>query len=211
MPLEENQLRAHAPGQLGTARLYQDITLQGTPLRILSERITVHGNPYTVQVAAPMHEMEEALSRLRWMLLFSVPLLLAVATVGGYWLSRRALKPVDKVTEAARSISIDKLSERLSVPETGDELERLSRTLNDMLSHLQESVERMTQFTADASHELRAPTALIRTTAEIALRKERPAEDYGRHSVTCSQNQSECRILLIACSCWPGLTLAQMS
>ena len=88
------------------------------------------------------------------------------------------LSPVDKVSEAARTISIESLAARLPVPETGDEIERLSRTFNDLLARLQGSVERMTQFTADASHELRAPTTLIRTTAEMALRRLRSVDEY---------------------------------
>ena len=185
VPLEENQLPARRPGELDGSHVYEDVTLQGTPLRILSEAITVDGRPYTVQVAAPMHEIKEALQRLRWMLLLSVPLLLTVATLGGYWISRRALSPVDKVTEAARTISIENLAAQLPVPETGDELERLSRTFNDLLARLQRSVqdmtkftERMTQFTADASHELRVPTTLIRTTAELSLRRVRSVDEY---------------------------------
>jgi heavy metal sensor kinase len=178
VPLEENQLPGRRPIELAGSRVYEDLTLQGTPLRILSETITVHGKPYTVQVAAPVHEIEEALERLRWMLLLSMPLLLVVATVGGFWISRRALSPVDRVTEAARTISIESLAARLPVPETGDEIERLSRTFNELLARLQGSVERMTQFTADASHELRAPTTLIRTTAELSLRRVRSVEEY---------------------------------
>jgi heavy metal sensor kinase len=178
VPLEENQLPARRPADLGASCIYEDLSVQGTPLRILSEVITVHGNPYTVQVAAPMHEIEEALERLRWMLLLSMPLLLGAATLGGYWISRRALSPVADVTETARSISIENLAARLPVPDTGDELERLSRTFNDLLARLQQSVDRMTQFTADASHELRAPTTLIRTTAELALRRVRSVDEY---------------------------------
>ena len=190
VPLEENQLSARRPIELAGARLYEDLTLQGSPLRILSESISVHGRPYTVQVAAPMHEIEEALERLRWMLLLSMPLLLLAATVGGYWISRRALSPVDKVSEAARTISIESLAARLPVPETGDEIERLSRTFNDLLARLQGSVERMTQFTADASHELRAPTTLIRTTAEMALRRLRSVDEY-QHALGQVLTESE--------------------
>jgi signal transduction histidine kinase len=64
------------------------------------------------------------------------------------------------------------------VPETGDELQRLSETLNGMLGRLNDSVRRMTQFTADASHELRAPVALIRTTAEFTLGRRRDPDEY---------------------------------
>jgi signal transduction histidine kinase len=104
---------------------------------------------------------------------------LAAASVGGYWISRRALSPVDEISQAAQRISIENLAERLQVPQTGDQLQRLSQTLNDMLSRLEASVRRITQFTADASHELRAPVSLIRTTAEVAVLKEdRPAKEY---------------------------------
>jgi heavy metal sensor kinase len=85
---------------------------------------------------------------------------------------------VDAITLAARSIGIENLSQRLEVPATGDELQRLSETWNGMLARLESAVARLSQFTADASHELRTPIALIRTTAELALRRERPAETY---------------------------------
>jgi heavy metal sensor kinase len=104
---------------------------------------------------------------------------LIAASAGGYWISRRALAPVDEISRAAQRISIENLTDRLQVPRTGDQLQRLSETLNAMLSRLEASVRRMTQFTADASHELRAPVSLIRTTAEVAvLKRDRPAHEY---------------------------------
>jgi heavy metal sensor kinase len=113
------------------------------------------------------------------MLLLAAPLLLILATVGGYWLSSRALAPVDGISKAAQRISIENLDDRLNVPETGDQLQRLSETLNAMLSRLAMSVRQMKQFTADASHELRAPVSLIRTTAEVAVQKrDRSASEY---------------------------------
>src|SRR5262249_37582050 len=126
----------------------------------------------------PLGEILLALRRFQWTLLLSIPLLLAIASGAGFWVSRRALEPVDRITRAARSISIQNLSDRLEVPSTSDELARLSETLNEMLARLDSAVHRMMQFTADASHELRAPIALIRTTAELSLRKERSAADY---------------------------------
>jgi heavy metal sensor kinase len=111
--------------------------------------------------------------------LFAAPLLLLAASAGGYWLSTRALAPVDEISRAAQRISIENLAERLPVTQTGDQLQRLSETLNAMFSRLEASVRRITQFTADASHELRAPVSLIRTTAEIAIqKKDRTAEEY---------------------------------
>jgi heavy metal sensor kinase len=100
------------------------------------------------------------------------------ASAGGYWLSRRALSPVDEITGAARSIGPENLSTRLPVPRTGDELQRLSETWNEMLERLDSAVDRIQRFTADASHELRTPVSVIRTTAELALRRERNPEQY---------------------------------
>jgi signal transduction histidine kinase len=112
-----------------------------------------------------------------------VPLLLIGAGFGGYLISRRALKPVDQITTAAESISISSLSGRLEVPKTSDELQRLTETLNRMLTRLDTSVQRMSQFTADASHELRAPISLIRTTAELAVQDSRTNSEYREDMV----------------------------
>lgn len=167
--LENSQVSIRRPDQLGPSLVFEDLTVQDTPVRFASRRVVVNDQPYTIQVAAPMNEFYEALHRFRVMLWLALPPLLIAAAVGGYWISRRALRPVDRITEAAESISISSLADRLEVPNTADELQRLSETLNRMLARLNSSVQRMSQFTADASHELRAPVSLIRTTAELAV------------------------------------------
>jgi signal transduction histidine kinase len=114
----------------------------------------------------------------RRLLLWMIPGVLIVACLGGYWLSSRALRPVDEITSVARSIGVQNLTQRIAVPQTGDELERMAQTWNDVLERLDIAVKRIRQFTSDASHELRTPLALIRATAELALRRERDAEGY---------------------------------
>jgi heavy metal sensor kinase len=131
-----------------------------------------------VQLAYPLDDFYEALARFRRVLFLSSPLLLLLASAGGYWLSRRALAPVDQIIREARSIGAQNLSSRLVVPHTRDELQRLSETLNGMLARLEQAFRRITQFTADASHELRTPVALMRTRAEITLRRPRSEEEY---------------------------------
>ena len=104
--------------------------------------------------------------------------MLLIAAGVGYWMSRRALAPVDALVRTARAVSGTNLSTRLEKLHTGDELQRLSDTLNEMLDRIEASVSRITQFTADASHELRTPVSLIRTEAELSLRRARSQNEY---------------------------------
>ena len=157
---------------------YYNMEIKSLPLRILASEVHLGGQTYVVQVAAPMDDFYDALDHFKWVLLLFSPFLLVLASAGGYWMSRRALTPFDEITRAARNINSRNLSSRLTVPQTGDELQRLSETLNGMLERLDAAFKRITQFTADASHELRTPVALMRTTAELSLRKARSESEY---------------------------------
>ncbi len=150
----------------------------GVSVRLRSITVAAHGQTYAVQIGEVMDEYFEAIGRFQKKLLIGIPLLLAIATIGGYWISGRALRPVDKITRAAQQINPQDLSARVEVPRSGDELQRLAVTLNAMLQRIESAFVRVTQFTADASHELRTPIALVRTRAEITLRKERSPSVY---------------------------------
>ncbi len=166
------------PLSLGKEGTVETVHVQGVPWRMFTTVATVAGRPYRIQVATSIENYVEALHRFGWTMVLLVPLLLALASAGGYWMSRRALMPVDRITSTARSISGNNLSSRLDVPQTGDELQRLSETLNSMLDRLETAFRDVTQFTADASHELRTPVAIVRTRTELALRKPRAEADY---------------------------------
>ena len=148
------------------------------PLRILNGQLRIADKAYDVQIGAPMDDFYDAVNRFRLVLLFSVPVLVVVASAGGYWLSRKAVAPVGEIARAAQSISEHELSKRLPILKTGDELQSLSETLNEMFGRLERAFKRVTQFTADASHELRTPIALMRTRTEVALRKQRSEAEY---------------------------------
>jgi heavy metal sensor kinase len=152
----------------------------GRSFRVRAVRMDYGGRPYDVLMAGPLDEVRAEMRAFRNLLLLMIPGVLAAACLGGYWISRRALAPVDEITRVAKSISVQNLSERLSVPQTGDELQRMSETWNEVLERLDTAVKRIRQFTADASHELRTPVALIRATAELALRREREPEEYRK-------------------------------
>jgi heavy metal sensor kinase len=139
------------------------------PYWVLARNFTLEGQPLILAAAAPEAGNLLVLQSFLRGLLASVPVLLLLSSAAGYWVSRRALQPVDRIAAAARSITIRNISERLPVVETGDELQRLAETCNAMLERLEASVNQIKRFTADASHELRGPLSFVRTVAEIAL------------------------------------------
>ena len=128
-------------------------------------------------MADPQVKFYNLLSEFNSVLFIALPFALALAALGGYWLSSRALRPVDQIIHEARSMDPANLAARLSVPASGDELQRLSETLNQMLGRVEQSLRQVRQFTADASHELRAPLTLISTAAQFALRRERSPDE----------------------------------
>ncbi|HWW15273.1 MAG TPA: ATP-binding protein [Candidatus Dormibacteraeota bacterium] len=174
---EEHSLPPLTPDDLDRP-LYQNRKLGHERFRLLSKQIEVNGRVFIVRIGHPMHEETETLDAFRGYLLWFAPLLLLAASAGGYWLSRRALAPVDALARTARTISGHNLSSRLEPLHTGDELQRLSDTLNEMLARIESAFLRITEFTADASHELRTPIALIHTEAELALRRSRDEAEY---------------------------------
>ena len=146
--------------------------------RTINRQFTVGHDSFQLQISASLQAIDHTLDLLWWLLLSLVPVIVAIACAGGAWLSGRALKPVDEITTAARMIGIDNLSLRLRTPQTGDELQRLTEAWNVMLGRLEGAVTTLSQFAADASHELRTPLAVIRTNAELALRRARSPESY---------------------------------
>jgi heavy metal sensor kinase len=164
--------------------------IDGARFRLLRETAKVGNTDYDIEVGAATRQFDRSLERFRELLYALAPVFLILAALGGHWLSRRALSPVDQITQAARSIGAKDLSHRLAVPHTSDELERLGRTLNEMLSRLETAFQRVTQFTADASHELRTPVSVMRTNAEITLRKPRTEAEY-REALSRILDESE--------------------
>ena len=166
----------HAPGTAGSS--VYNLQAKGLPLRVLVSEVSFNGHTYEIQVAAPMDGFYGALNQFKWRILLLSPFLVVFASVGGYWMSRRALSPVDEIIGAAQKINSKNLSKRLKVSRSGDELQRLSETINGMLERLEAAFNRITRFTADASHELRTPLALMRTTTEVSLRTSSTPSEY---------------------------------
>jgi heavy metal sensor kinase len=170
--------------------------LDAIQYRIIAQRVSISGHILNVAVATPTEAFDQSLDQFRLTLKLASPVLIILASLGGYWLSRRALEPVDDIIQSARSIGGQNLSSRLPVPLPRDELRRLTETLNEMLGRIEASMRKVTQFTADASHELRTPLALLRTTAEVALRRHRTEEDYRETLESILAASEEMTVLL---------------
>jgi heavy metal sensor kinase len=120
------------------------------------------GSRYVVEVGVSTARSDETVRQVLLMLAIGLPVAVCVAVTGGFILVRRALKPVDNLSQKAAAITQHNLSERLPVVRSGDELERLSLSLNLMISRLEDAINSSKQFVADASHELRTPLAVLR-------------------------------------------------
>lgn len=132
---------------------------------------------YTLLARSLIHE-ETTLNNLLIIILFAVPVTLLIASGGGYFLADRALSPIDKISNTAREISCSNLSQRIEMKSrNNDEIARLTNILNQLLKRLEDAFHRQKQFTADASHELRTPIAVIRAQVEGVLDKENTSID----------------------------------
>lgn len=147
------------------------------PSRLLAIPASRGGQRVVLVVGTTRENDAETLASFRDELLIAGPIALILASLAGYALAGLSLRQVESMRRRAAAISADKPGERLPVPATRDELERLGETLNEMLARLEDALQRERDFVADAGHELRTPLALLRTELELALRHGRSAEE----------------------------------
>lgn len=166
-------------------------TVSGTDgaYRVRAQHLDVDGVGYLLAGRYPLREAEQTMADIRRMFGLAIPLLILAAAASGYFLARRNLAPVASMAQRATEITASNLHERVPVG-GGDELVRLARVINDLLDRLQQSFEQQRRFMADASHELRTPTAIVRTEADVTLSKEHREENEYRVSVGIMQNAS---------------------
>ncbi len=150
--------------------------LGGKTIRLAS----LNAKFYRIRVAYPEDEITELLHNLFSIFLVLIPIVIMISVLGGYFLAKQSLKPVDEITRTARKITAAKLRERIHVTNPKDELGRLSETLNDMISRLEASFEQVGQFSMDASHELRTPLTIMRGEIELSLRGNRTTASYKK-------------------------------
>ncbi len=133
---------------------------------------------YSVQTGLALNKSMVLLRTFGAGLLVLTPVTIVLAALGGYWMSRKALRPVALLAAEARKINDRSLHTRFPVPAARDEVSDLSMTLNQMLERIDKAFASVRAFTGNASHELRTPIALIRTEIEVALYRPRETQEY---------------------------------
>lgn len=166
------------PEKLPKAGLIVDFYKGKHGVRTLAYPIKARGTLYSVQTGISLDKSRALLKSFRFILLLLTPTVILMATVGGHFMSRRALKSVAALSAEARRINDRNLDIRLPVSRANDEISDLSRTLNQMLERIDSAFTSVRTFTGNASHELRTPISLLRTEIEVALYRPREGEEY---------------------------------
>jgi heavy metal sensor kinase len=178
-------LRVMTPASAGP--VISTIATDGGAARFRAEALELDGAVYTLAARYPLREAEATMRSVTQMFLLAIPLLILAAAASGYFLARRSLKPVASMADRAAEISALNMHERMPVS-GGDELVRLATVINALLDRLEASFEQQRRFMADASHELRTPTAIVRTEADVTLSMPHRAEAEYRESVGIMQD-----------------------
>lgn len=151
-----------------------EFNLDDRPIRLAS----LNTKSYRIRVAYPEGEITEVLQNLFSIFLLLIPIVLVISIVGGYFLAKQSLKPVDEITRTTRKITATNLQERIHVINPHDEIGRLTETLNEMIGRLEASFKKVAQFSMDASHELRTPLTIMRGEIELALHEPQNTKSY---------------------------------
>ncbi|MGE5631300.1 MAG: ATP-binding protein [Caulobacteraceae bacterium] len=129
--------------------------------------ILADGEKMGIQIVKDMGNEEDFLNALAGIMLLVDGIVLIIAIIFGYIISRNALSPIDKITNQAKQISVSDLTARIHIDGPDDELKRLSNTFNDLIARIQYSYEKQNRFTLDASHELATPLAVIKGYVDV--------------------------------------------
>jgi heavy metal sensor kinase len=160
-------------------RGYQSIALPNDlHVRALSGSYAIDGLPVVLRVARSEARLRHELGEMLLILGLGLPVAVGIAGFGGYGLARRALTPMGQMADQARTITAERLGERLPVVNPDDELGHLAAIFNETFTRLEQSFEQLRRFTADASHELRTPLTAIRSVGEVGLREHRDENAY---------------------------------
>jgi two-component system, OmpR family, sensor kinase len=138
--------------------------------RVTAVKAEHRGRRFVVVAAQSSEPVDRSVGRVVKLLLLGGPAALLATALGGWWLARRSLRPIERISATAEAIGVDRLSERVAVWRSDDEVAHLARTINTMLDRIQFGVEEQRRLVADTSHELRTPLATMRSELDVSLR-----------------------------------------
>ncbi|MDD3009489.1 MAG: ATP-binding protein [Arcobacter sp.] len=152
-------------------------------------KIDFHGEKVVIiEVVTTKEILTSTLENLLYILSFILPIILIFAVIGGNFIIYKSFLPIENILDELKQINANDLSARLKTTNTKDEIYQLINEVNNLLSRLENSFERISQFSSDASHELKTPLTIIKGEIEVALRKERSVNEY-KEALTTSLNE----------------------
>lgn len=185
-----------APEELTSAR-NEEVGVDVGPLpgvdgdaRLLTRAVERDGERFVAVAGVATQDRDQTLAGLAKTFAIAAPLALLLASAAGYGLATVAMRPVERMRRQAGEITLERTGERLPLPASRDEINRLGRTLNDMLERIEGSFERERSFVADASHELRTPLAILRSELELGKRPDRDL-DETRAAIESAEQEVE--------------------
>ena len=182
LPRLQHQILVALQGHDPATPLALTLPLDRDQYRLLAQPLAADGQVLSLTGTYALRDIEAMLAQIRSMFLVAIPILVLCAAGGGYLLARSSLAPVASMAGRAATITASNLDQRLPVG-GGDELAGLARVVNHLLDRLEASFVQQRRFVADASHELRTPTAILRTEADVTLSRDHRPETESRASV----------------------------
>ncbi|WP_228256649.1 sensor histidine kinase [Malaciobacter molluscorum] len=148
-------------------------------------KLFLNNQNYVVEVATNFDTINSTLENILYILFFIVPIILIISIIAGYFLIYKSFVPIELMLNNLKNINASDLSKRLESKNMNDEIDLLANEINNLLQRLQLSFEKISQFSSDASHELKTPLTIIRGEIEIALRKDRTTKEYKESFENC--------------------------
>lgn len=172
-PIAEAEIKQPLAAPTATTLLFRDYQFKNDlPVRLMERPARLRDRGVVLRMFRDRSGMEQTLRQIIEVFAFTLPISVALASLGGYLLARRSLAPVTAMAAQARSITSESLQARLPNPNPHDEFGQLAAVINATLARLEASFHELKRFTADASHELRTPLTALRAVGEVALRRQ---------------------------------------
>lgn len=171
-PVRESEIRSPLPAPAGGSLRFYEVELErDVHVRVMERPARLNGRSVVIRQFRDQSSMRQTLRQIIEVFVLTLPFAIALASLGGYWLAQRSMRPIAAMAAQAQRITSESLSSRLPNPNPHDEFGQLATIVNRTLERLESSFSELKRFTADASHELRTPLTALLSVGEVALRQ----------------------------------------